>query len=290
MSVVTKMAGSAKAMLRGLKCIRHRYSLHDLKTGYEYHADCVILGTGPSLGGVLSGDRSSLAGKALFAMNDFVLSDAYAEVQPQFHLFLDPTYVDKEVVEEIERQRQAVFAALVEKTQWPLTLFVPWRARCSGMYEALVGRNSLLRLQYINVSSVQAFRPISFFLFRNNLGCPGIRNTMQVCIFLAINMGYQRVFLLGADHSWTQNIAVSDNNTLCIRSGYHFYDESDASMVPIIKDPVNGKAFKVHEFFSAMAETFAPYHLLNDYAKDQGCEVLNATPQSLIDAFRRISL
>jgi hypothetical protein len=68
----------------------------------------------------------------------------------------------------------------------------------------------------------------------------------------------------------------------------HFYDENTAKPRPMSRAGVGER--KLHEILIKFVHAFSGYHEINEYAKSRGVEILNATPGSFIDAFKRINL
>ena len=101
-------------------------------------------------------------------------------------------------------------------------------------------------------------------------------------------MGYKEIYLLGAEHSWLQDLCVKEDNLLYIR---HRHFSGETELAPMHKAaPKNTETFKVHELLEAFRRTFRSYWLLKEYASFRGAVVYNATPDSYIDAFERRDL
>ena len=116
---------------------------------------------------------------------------------------------------------------------------------------------------------------------------PQFFNVLGPSVFLAINMGFKKVKITGADHSWFENIEINEDNLLC-RRDLHFYDkgELEQPLIPI-QDPVSKKTQRMGNFFKALYKVFDTYYLLNEYANVNGCSVYNISSFSYIDAFKR---
>jgi hypothetical protein len=126
-------------------------------------------------------------------------------------------------------------------------------------------------------------------VYRLNLGAPILQNTLIAGIFFALNMGFRKIYIFGADHSWLEETVMRNDNVLCIRQGYHFFDRDDQELVPNRKSN-QGEVFKMHEFLKALSITFEGYIFLEDYALRIGAKVYNASSKSYIDAFERIKI
>ncbi|MFW5726411.1 MAG: hypothetical protein ACOCW4_00955, partial [bacterium] len=56
------------------------------------HRECVLLGNGPSLKDFLDNHLDFLQDKAVFAVNNFVRTDAFPKVKPQYYVIVAPDY------------------------------------------------------------------------------------------------------------------------------------------------------------------------------------------------------
>jgi hypothetical protein len=117
---------------------------------------------------------------------------------------------------------------------------------------------------------------------------PRCVNVLINAIFLAINMGYKEIFLVGADHSWHEDIFVGTDNQV-FRKGVYFYSDDNPSFIPAFKGPEENKKFKMHELFRLISLVFEGHQEMAEYAKFSGAKVYNVSKKSYIDAYERVS-
>ncbi|HSZ24877.1 MAG TPA: hypothetical protein VK766_04120 [Cytophagaceae bacterium] len=247
-------------------------------------SDCVILGNGPSLKKSLEIHESLLKKKTLFCVNNFATTKEYRLYKPSQYVILDPGFF-------IYKQRPdivATFNELKNNTTWEVNLFIPFMYRKDADVVFLKRLNSFVRVHFYNYTIAKGFYPLVFFLFRKNLAMQQFYNVLGASIFLAINMQYKKIWILGADHSWFDNIVIDEKNQLC-RRDMHFYDDEPPLLSPII-EPVSGEVQKVGNFFQALQKVFNSYYQLEKYAISRNCSIYNASEFSYIDAFERKSL
>jgi hypothetical protein len=104
--------------------------------------------------------------------------------------------------------------------------------------------------------------------------CP--LNVTNAAIFLMINMRYQDIYLLGADHSWLKEVHVSEQNEVIM--GYeHFY--GDTSYYKIDST--------LSQWLKTEVKTFESHDMLQRYAVSCDVNVYNSTKGSFIDAYSR---
>lgn len=241
---------------------------------------CVVLGGGPSLTASLDRyvGRTDIS---FIAVNTFVYSDWYEKIRPEFYVILDPGMwlSDDEIP-------QKTLALLQQKTQWNLKLLIPYAARHSRFVQSMEG-HSCIQVVYINYVVFKGFPGIANFFYTRNRAMPQSGNVIVAALFIAVNLGFERIDLIGADHDWHRNLVVNNSNEVCVKL-IHFYEqEYEVSLKPFRKGLQSNETYKMDEIFHAWAKVFRAYHLLNDYATSHGSKIVNATPGSFIDAFER---
>lgn len=251
--------------------------IHSTKEG-----TCLIFGNGPSLKTMLdNSDWNWIKKHSIFGVNDISLSDKYVEIQPQYYIFADPGYWDLEVPYEMEITRIDVFRNINEKTNWKMSILIPEIA-CN--YLRSIIHNDNITVYGYNVTTFSGGTFLKKKLYRCNLAMPHPQNVLIAAIYHAINIGFNEIYLFGADHSWLENIKVSDRNEVVL-SNKHFYDKGDVSFTIFLK--CTGEPYLLHEALIDFAKMFLSYHDLRLYADEMNCKIFNMTNNSFIDAFER---
>ena len=128
-------------------------------------------------------------------------------------------------------------------------------------------------------------KKLEYFLYKKGISAPGSQNVLITSIYAMINMGYSKIFLYGADHSWTSQMIVNQSNQVCL-SDHHFYDILPSALNPWLK--ADGSPYKMHEILDDLRRAFYSYHELNSYALYIGAvTIINMTKMSFIDAFEK---
>ena len=237
-------------------------------------APIYILGNGPSLRKVLENDSDRLASSDCMAVNFFANSPEFKAIKPKYYILIDPHFFNSEADEAVRRLWQNLAEA-----DWDMTLILP------------SGQRPMQSCQHIKVMTVNAIGLEGFdwftnFAYNRRLGMPRPRNVLIPAIMAAIWLGYRTLYILGADHSWTETLRVDDDNTL-ISVQPHFYAEPDSE-----KGRVSAvyKDIKIHTILESFAVAFRAYHDIQRWAASHDVEIFNATPGSYIDAFPRKTL
>ena len=113
---------------------------------------------------------------------------------------------------------------------------------------------------------------------------PRPRNVLIPSLMVGLRMGYRRIVIVGADHTWTRTLSVDDQNRV-VSIQPHFYKDNDKEqerVASVYRD------VRLHEVLGSMAIAFRSYHAIADYAARCDVSILNATPGSFIDAFPRL--
>lgn len=248
--------------------------------------DCVVLGNGPSLAKDLE-SAHRWQGKELMAVNDVALSGDFERLRPALYVTLDPYYWAEEISESMRAERELFFQALISKTVWPMTLYAPYECEGSPLWERLAGqKHPYIKVVFFNRTPVAGLRGVRDYLYRRGLGMPWAQNVLVAACFLAVNRGYRTVYVVGADHSWHENVGVSPENVVYL-SQHHFYDRAQPE--PVYQSDMK-TPFKLHELFAAWARMFHGYGVVEEYARSRGTRIYNASSKSYIDAFERMQL
>ena len=258
--------------------------------------ELIILGNGPSLKNSLT-LHEILTGKSLMCVNYFGRTDEYVKLKPEYYVLCSPEYFVKDEKKEFEIERTKTLEEIGLRTSWRMSLIVPALAKKSKMWPECLLQNPNIQIHYMNTTPIEGFPAFRHYLFSKNFGMPRPHNVLIPCIWLAINMGYEKTFLLGADHSWLPEISVTFNNDVLL-SQKHFYDDQTKNQEVVVNKPVAKPMYKgassekrrLHEILEKFYISFKSYWILKEFANFQKVQIFNATDGSFIDAFDRVEL
>lgn len=251
----------------------------------------IVVGTGPSLKETFEQHMDRFQRCSVACVNNFAMSEYFGVIKPDFYFFFDPVYWSKDVTEHVCSLIEGNLNELREKVAWPMTIVMPVHARQWNWFQTLPEANKNVRLYYVNSISIgKDCSPwLKNFLYIRNLAMPHVQTVLVGMAFLAINMGYKNIFLVGADHSWHENILLGEDNILYEQIA-HFYAEDKSALRPFFSDAAGAKVFKTHELFKALSLIFEGHHEIAAYADFAGAKVYNASKKTYIDAYERLSL
>ena len=249
--------------------------------------ELVILGNGPSLQDFLKNHRDFLAGKQSLAVNHFADTAAFTDIKPDFYLINVPEFWTENVDEDVLKRRNRLLENLIQKTTWDMHLLLGMGAKKSKKWRELSEKNPHLKIHYFNTAPVEGFRWFRHFCYHRQCGMPRPHNVLIPSLMLAIHMGFDKIYITGADHNWLEEIFVADDNTVYLTQR-HFYDAQTAR--PDVMKKTGKNKRKLHEILHKFMLAFRGYFDIDDYARSRKVKIINITPHSLIDAFKRKKL
>jgi hypothetical protein len=247
--------------------------------------DCVILGNGPSLNETIKQNAGYLKKVDLFCVSNFALTEHFIELKPENYILADPAYWTNNASTRIKNINQRILKIFERKVSWNLNLYLPFSAEGKNILNGKI-QNPYIKIYYYNSTSVKCNSSLRFFLYRHYLAMPMAINVIIASIYIGLNLGYKNIYLVGADHTWHENLYVNDHNTLFIQDKHFYGDEK----MKFYTDQTEVKVFKMHELFYALAKTFKAYYDLEEYSRNIGARIFNSSQRSFIDAFERKKL
>lgn len=252
--------------------------------------DCIIIGNGPSVGSVLKNDIDFFTDKDVFCVNFFWKSEYYKIIKPNHYVIISESYFYPTKKTDINKKdREESFLKIAEKTNWDLILYTPSFTKKQKQWRKAFIGNKKIKFGYINLTPIEGFKSINYCLLKLKLGLPRPHNVIIPALKTAIDLGYKNIYLIGIDHSWLQEIYVSESNQVLLKQ-IHFYDKTaEPKKEPMYKG-LEAKERNMVEVLTKFIHTFQSYYSLADYAVKRGVNVWNATKGSYVDAFKRFNI
>jgi hypothetical protein len=245
-----------------------------------------LLGNGPSLNDSVEKDFIFLKSTEMVCLNTFAASEYYELLQPPNYVLIDPAFFSEE-----DRTREVItstYKALIEKTNWPLNLYVPRTSKKSFLLQNLLSHKKNITIVYFNYTIFEGFTFLKHWFFRKGLAMPQAQNVLVATLFLSINRKFDEIFLFGADHSWHEQLKLDDDNVSVYRD-LHFYDKKELEYKRV-NTPTQKRNMTIRFQFESLAKAFAGYEVLSEYAISRNVKVLNASARSYIDSFKKVSV
>lgn len=268
------------AIYEDLKDYIHSYRVLPVSNSSTVH----ILANGPSLKATMEDIQNNLdkyADDDFCAVNYLSDSDLFSLVKPKYYVLSDPQFFT-------DKHKNSHKAALMlegmnKKVTWDMNLYVP----------ILYFKQFVLKMTNPNIVVVPMHtrqyigsERLRFWFYKHGLGDGEFGTVVQNAIYTMINLHYKYIKLYGVDHNFFDNLVLNDKNQVCSLQT-HFYDKEGEKQVPVPIMLGLGEPPMVHEFLEYYGYLFRGHKILNDYARYMGCEIINCTPNSLIDSYRK---
>ena len=244
-----------------------------------------VLGNGPSLRESLRVGIKILKQNDLICVNYFSQSDMFENLKPKYYVVLDPHFTDKNSVE--KQNCILTVKRINEKTTWELIIFIPDFMKEWSYFKEIT--NPYVKIIYFKTDCIDFLEDemIEFKLAMDNRfflkGC-GI-TVLHAAIYLSLTLGYRKVYIIGADHSWHVDVRVDQNDNSLLSNYSHFYEEKrDWSR----QSAFHG--FSMTSLFESWVSVFKGHEKLKRYADFCKSEIYNASELSWIDIYERKKL
>ncbi len=253
--------------------------------GKARHKDCIILANGPSLKESIEPISKIKSKYDLMCVNHFAETEAYPVLKPALYILNAPEMWRDDVESEFIIKGEKLFTAIQENTAWDIDLFIPVSAKGYSRWKAILKKNPLITVNYFNTTPIEGFDSLIKKAIYRGWGMPRPHNVLIPSAVLCMRMGYEKIYLVGADHSWLPEIWVDQSNNVFLTQK-HFYDEDKAKARPMDKLGKGNRSLP--EILDKFTYAFFAYFKLNKIAQEQNQQIINATKGSFIDAFERI--
>ncbi len=238
----------------------------------------IVMGNGPSLRSFIDEGETLREGFDLMAVNFAANAPEFGSLRPRLYILADPHFFNGL---ESDPNVAGLWNRLAG-VNWPMTLWLPLSHR--HMARPLTASlPAYISLRWFNLTPVEGKGALSRALIRGGWGMPRPRNVLIPAIMTALRSGYRRIFLVGADHTWSQSLWVDDANHV-VSVQPHFYKDNEKERERVTSEYAG---YHLHDILGSLTVAFRSYFDILDYARTLGAEIINATPGSFIDAFPR---
>lgn len=220
---------------------------------------CFIIGNGPS---VKTEDLSLLKDEIVFTVNDMYLYEQFTELNTDYHLLFDPLYFQD--IEDVVRR-------INDKCLTPPIIITSTSGKRNMKGSALP--NHILCLE-----SGFDIDYLSYVGLHIDGLLPYYCTVIQYALSLAIEMGFNQIYLLGCDCTGIQNFIERKQGespkAYCFEMGQE--DEQRVANATMMSSE--------HAFFE-WYHIFKSYRLLNTVAQNRGVQIVDLTGSGILDIF-----
>lgn len=255
---------------------------------YLFPKESIVVGNGPSLDKFIDCQLNFFKNKSIFCVNDFSQSKYYEILKPNFYVFADPAYWDRDSNPSIIENIKKTFSDIKNKTAWNIVLFFPMETKDFNYALNLPEHNSNIKILYYNNCNYDLLKN-RFNLYQQNKAIVRTQTVVIAALFLSLNFGFKINYLVGADMSLHKNLYVNKLNVVYNKSP-HFKDLDDAKFTPFWRDSQCNETFKMSELMQAFYFMFSGFEELEEYSKYLNSKIYNLNEDSFIDSFEKLIL
>lgn len=240
--------------------------------------EIVVLGNGPSLRTTLADDMSEVMNRTRLAVNFAANTPEFFTLKPQIYVLADPHFFNGE---ETDANVRGLWENL-EKADWNLTLYVPCgRKKQAGTHLC----NARVVVKGFNLTPAEGTSALVYPLYSAGLAMPRPRNVLIPSIMIAMREGFKRIYIAGADHTWSRTLGVDEQNRV-VSIQPHFYQDTKSEQTRVATEYAG---YHLHDILKSLYIAFRSYHQIAAYATRKSVTIYNITPGSFIDAFPRLA-
>lgn len=244
----------------------------------------IVLANGPSFNKIYKSEKQLFLDNECIVSNTFPLSDHFLEIKPKYLVWIDQHMW--------KSQNKAVVDThmiLKNNVTWEMNLLVPrFSKKNNDRIQDIQNTNSNIKITYYNYYYYKGFTSIGHYLYKSNLSFPRAWNVTIASLFLSINLGFETIYLIGADHTWHENLHMDQNNILHTKVEHFFEDKKEVKYMPFYRGGIEENGTNsAKDFFWIWSKTFEGYESVKKYADYRNVRIFNSSPESFIDAFPR---
>lgn len=234
----------------------------------------IIMGNGPSLRTMLDNNPEYLKQNTLMAVNFAANSNDIINLQPKYYIIADQHFfLGAEKDDNVRKLWENI-----QKIDWEMTLCIPVKYK-----KQLPPLPQNLKIYCYNLTPAEGLPGFRRLCYDRGLAMPRPRNVLIPAIMVAMRLGFKDITIIGADHSWSKTLWV-DNQNRVISVQPHFYKDNSKELDRVAQEYAG---YHLHDIYKSLYIAFNSYHQIEDYARQRGVDIFNATTDSFIDAFRR---
>ncbi len=252
------------------------------KSGCPKGERLIIMGNGPSLGETITAHREILKKSNTLAVNFAALTPEFRELKPALYVLVDAGFFKPDNEGNPAHPKIPELWECLSAIDWKMALYIPCKAKIPGF----IANNSNIEIKRYNLTPAEGLNAPTHWLYRHGLAMPRPRNVLIASIMIALREGYRNIYIVGADHTWSRELWVDDENHV-ISVQRHFYEENDREFERVKKQY---EGYHLHDILNSLTIAFRSYHQIAEYAQTIGASIINSTPGSFIDAFPRGNL
>lgn len=275
MSTFGSLENAFWSIVYSFKTICKDTSVESLKRNKTYlnkgkGETCFILGNGPSL--KLETRLEELSQYTVFTVNQLYRSPIFKEVQPSYHVMIDPLFfsLDSKKSEEYDTLKRIRQLAANNN----IKLILPIESY--EYVKKFIGHED----NHIYIKGRYSFHEKYKLGFDMSKYLPAVNNVNLAAIMCAIYMGFEQIVLLGCDMTGLLDSYIKRSPNGNIENFSHVYDytEEEKTRMHTVHTTTSNEAM-----LSGFATMFKDYRLIREYCSSHGIRISNASQKTALD-------
>ena len=240
-----------------------------------------ILANGPSLMKHIDKLLANNEGDSQICVMNFMGNESFfPQLKPQIYCLADPIFfAPKDKFEMVK----TLYQNLDNLVTWDMELYIPADFLKKRFLSFSKITNPHIHVKYVWPIHYSGSIKVSYWLYKKGIASVTTRTIANMAVQVGINKGYKNIKLYGVDMSFFDSVQLNERGELC--SVYQHLNEK-----PVLRPFRNpeGKILKVSEYIIERGLMFKSHDELAGYAKYIGCNIINATPNTLLDSYQRL--
>lgn len=236
---------------------------------------CFILGNGPSLKSV---DLSLLCEEKVFTVNQINRHTDFKFLNPTYHFWSDPSFFSLDLKKEEDIELLSVMKSIGENNNVHCFFPIEQRSFCEKN-----DINKIMNVSYF--SSKTRF----YDNYKKNIDftkiVPNFGTVVQLCITMAIYMGFKEIYLLGCDNT---GIMVTIKSMLNSNDQLDYVYSISENEKRRMENLLNKHTLE--DYTKSYLNTICDYRRLFDYCAKRNVRLINCSENTVIDSIPRKNL
>lgn len=257
------------------KLLKKNVKYKDLHKGER----CFIIGSGPSVKKI---DFKKLEDEITFTVNQFSRFESFSDLKTNYHVFSDERIfrLNEDIPSDLEALK---YLEKLIKSSDEIKFF-----------SKISSKSCIENSKYLKDMNVNYYMDGLTFHDDYNLDIdmtkqiPWFPTVIDYCIFIAIYMGFEEIYLLGCDCTGFLRVCSLEQNIIKKEKKYYYgYEVGDSESKRIENQLLNDGIGDELEIWSKI---FRYYDYIQKMVKKQNIKIVNCTGEGLLNSFECKSL
>lgn len=239
-----------------------------------------IIGNGPSLNKDIAPFINNLKDEEILMVNQSLTHPLAFNLKPKYYMLMDPAYWGLYTHEEdANGWITDCILNLNEKladVYWQMNIFAPYHFYTKRTEKGITCINQNIHIHTFNATELHTFFALQRWLYVNGFAIPSGINVLISALCCALIIGYNKIYLLGADSTWHTQLDVDEKNRVFSLEEHFYHDEVQKVYTP----------YRLSFHMQCITEAFKAYDILGMAFP----QIYNLSSSSMIDAFPRSNL